>query len=218
MSNTDDRRAELIAAAVGDDLDDAELHELRALAAVDPTVDDEIEQLRDVVGRVSSLPTWIEPPADGSMRRQVVGRRTGRRLPVIAAAAAVGILAGVAGVLGIQAVRNAPVTGPPGTLGAYEQVDFDESEAGLTVDGGLVAHTWGTETVLEVSGVRTDEVYGVYLREASGLTMASGTFLGTPVPVDCRMNAAVGRSEVIGLEIRTARGDVVATAEVPQVS
>ncbi|GHP19363.1 hypothetical protein RN2511_040990 [Rhodococcus sp. NKCM2511] len=251
MTASPDRRAELIAAAVGDDLDDAEAGELRALAASDPTVDTEIAALRATTEQLErrgpNLP-WLDstpppglrerilaatqnadnavaPGRSGSSGLQPVARpRFGVRngsAGLAAAAALVGVVVGSAAVLGIDAYRSEPgepqvvVTGPPGTLGAYEEISFTTSGPTVDVEGGLVAHTWGTETVLEMDGISEGGPYDVVLVDRSGVDRPSGTFLGSTVTIECRMNAAVLRGDVAEIEIRGSDGVVLASAQVP---
>ncbi|WP_032365262.1 hypothetical protein [Rhodococcoides fascians] len=254
MTASPDRRAELIAAAVGDDLDDAEAGELRALAASDPTVDTEIAALRATTEQLErrgpNLP-WLDstpPPglrerilaatqnadntentvapgrSNSSGLQPVAGPRFGVRngsAGLAAAAALVGVVVGSAAVLGIDAYRSEPgeapvvVTGPPGTLGAYEEIAFTTSGPTVDVEGGLVAHTWGTETVLEMDGISEGGPYDVVLVDRSGVDRPSGTFLGSTVTIECRMNAAVLRGDVAEIEIRGSDGVVLASAQVP---
>ncbi|MBY4227794.1 anti-sigma factor [Rhodococcus fascians] len=254
MTASPDRRAELIAAAVGDDLDDAEAGELRALAASDPTVDTEIAALRATTEQLErrgpNLP-WLDstpPPglrerilaatqnadntentvaperSDSSGLQPVARPRFGVRngsAGLAAAAALVGVVVGSAAVLGIDAYRSEPgepqvvVTGPPGTLGAYEKISFTTSGPTVDVEGGLVAHTWGTETVLEMDGISDGGPYDVVLVDRSGVDRPSGTFLGSTVTIECRMNAAVLRGDVAEIEIRGSDGVVLASAQVP---
>ncbi|MGB3773587.1 MAG: hypothetical protein WBA00_20845 [Rhodococcus sp. (in: high G+C Gram-positive bacteria)] len=224
------RRNELIAGALADDLDEGETAELRALAVRDPSVDDEIRALRDTVDMLSPAAglNWTDPEPSELLRRRIarIERPAPPRWTTVAAAAA-GIAIGVGAVLGVQsvgagsdpAVIAQETVGPPGELGSFETVDFTESAPGVSVDGGLVAHTWGTETVLEITGVPVNEAFEVVLLGRSGETLpSSGTFLGSVVPIDCRMNAAVLRPEVVGIEIRAAAGRVMASASVPTVS
>ncbi|MBY3794222.1 anti-sigma factor [Rhodococcus fascians] len=251
MTASPDRRAELIAAAVGDDLDDAEADELRALAASDPTVDIEIAELRAtteqlerrgpdllwldstpppglrerILAATQNADNAVAPGRSGSSGLQpVAGPRFGVRngsAGLAAAAALVGVVVGSAAVLGIDAYRSEPgeaqvvVTGPPGTLGAYEEIAFTTSGPTVDVEGGLVAHTWGTETVLEMDGISDGGPYDVVLVDRSGVDRPSGTFLGSTVTIECRMNAAVLRGDVAEIEIRGSDGVVLASAQVP---
>ncbi|OZF46910.1 hypothetical protein [Rhodococcus sp. 14-1411-2a] len=255
MSAAPDRRAELIAAAVGDDLDDAEAAELRRLAASDPTIDDEIAELRSLTMTLGSRgPTdaWLESWTSPDLRERILGatgsserspqqdRRTqrfgGQRLGrqrfggqrrsagLAVAAAIVGVVVGSGVVLGVDAYRQDPtnppaaITGPPGTLGAYEQVAFTTEVPSVDIEGGLVAHTWGTETVLEMDGISDRGPYEVVLVDRSGVERPSGTFLGSDITIECRMNAAVLRQDVTDIEIRTSGGAVLARAQLPTAS
>ncbi|OZC97496.1 hypothetical protein CH275_25590 [Rhodococcus sp. 06-235-1A] len=241
MNARDDRRAELIAAAVAYDLDENEAAELRELAASDPTVDTDIAELRALTGTLGSRgPTgpWLESPTSPDLRERVMGttgdsawrsprennapRFGGRRrsAALVAAAATVGLVVGGGVVLGIDAFRQpadppAAITGPPGTLGAYEQVAFTTSVPSVDIEGGLVAHTWGTETILEMDGISGRGPYEVVLVDRSGTELPSGTFLGSDITIECRMNAAVLRGDVTEIEIRSSDGSVLASAQLP---
>ncbi|KQU36320.1 MULTISPECIES: hypothetical protein [unclassified Rhodococcus (in: high G+C Gram-positive bacteria)] len=225
------RREELIAAAVAGDLTDAERRELRILEAEDTSVADEIREMRETVASLGSAAglTWVDAQPGDLLRRRIVRPSAPGRL-VPAAAAVAGIAVGVAAVLGVQTVGTgggetpadstiaAPeVEGPPGELGAFEAIDFTASSPGVTVDGGLVAHTWGTETVLDMQGVPVDEAFEVVLVDRAGAERSSGSFLGSAVTIDCRMNAAVLRPDVAEIEIRAAGGDLLARAALPTV-
>lgn len=247
MSASPDRRAQLIAAAVGNDLDDAETSELRELAAADPTIDAEIAELRamtDLLGRRGPTEPWLEPPTPPDLRERILlgtsnsqrqrfgtqrfgTQRLGmqrRSAGLAAAAAIVGVVVGGGVVLGVETYRQQPetqptaITGPPGTLGAYEEVAFTTSAPSVDIEGGLVAHTWGTETVLEMDGISDRGPYEVVLLDRSGVERPSGTFLGSDVTIECRMNAAVLRQDVTDIEIRTSGGTVLARAQLPTAS
>jgi len=136
-------------------------------------------------------------------------------LAVLGAAACIGV--GVGGGVLATTARDAPVAGPPGTLGAVEQVAFAGEPSGVAVDGDLVAHTWGTETVLTVDGLPVGDAFSVVVVDDEGVEHESGTFLGTDVTIDCRLNAAVLREHVVAVEVRGADGVDIATATVPAV-
>ncbi|OZC76624.1 hypothetical protein CH251_07065 [Rhodococcus sp. 06-462-5] len=241
MSASPDRRAELIAAAVGDDLDDAEASELRELAAADPTIDTEIAELRamtDILGHHGPSEPWLEPATPPDLRERILvatghspRQRSGsqrfgmqrRSAGLAAAAAIVGVVVGSGVVLGVDAYRepaNPPtaITGPPGTLGAYEEIAFTTTAPSVDIEGGLVAHTWGTETVLEMDGISDRGPYEVVLVDRTGVERPSGTFLGSDITIECRMNAAVLRQDVTDIEIRTSGGAVLARAQLPTAS
>ncbi|MBY4129396.1 hypothetical protein HQO83_13425 [Rhodococcus fascians] len=236
MTDRDDRRAELIAAAVADDLDDTEAAELRELATSDPAVDRDIAELRSLTETLGSRgPTgpWLESSPSRQLRERVLGatgesawppqRSRGRRRSagLVAAAATVGLVIGGGVVLGVDAFGPTPegsaaaISGPPGTLGAYEQVAFVTSAPNVDIEGGLVAHTWGTETFLDMDGISDRGPYEVVLVDRSGAELPSGTFLGSDVTIECRMNAAVLRGDVTEIEIRGSDGSVLASAQLP---
>lgn len=249
MNARDDRRAELIAAAVADDLDDTETAELRELAASDPTVATDIADLRALTESLASRgPTgpWLESSTSPDLRERVLGTTGGsawpprtredpgtpevqrkqrfgqrRSIGLVAAAALVGLVVGSGVVLGVDALRptsdeqSVAITGPPGTLGAYEKVAFTTSVPTVDIEGGLVAHTWGTETFLDMDGISDRGPYEVVLVDRSGTELKSGTFLGSDVTIECRMNAAVLRGDVVEIEIRSSDGSLLASAQLP---
>ncbi|MBF4580165.1 hypothetical protein [Frigoribacterium sp. VKM Ac-2530] len=143
--------------------------------------------------------------------------RRSRRVALTLLGAAACVAVGVGGGVLAATPRDAHVAGPPGTLGAVEHVAFAGEPSGVAVDGDLVAHTWGTETVLTVDGLPTGEAFSVVVVDDTGAEHESGAFLGTDVTVDCRMNAAVLREHVVAVEVRGADGVEIATASVPSV-
>ncbi|NJC21810.1 hypothetical protein BJ994_000886 [Arthrobacter pigmenti] len=152
----------------------------------------------------------VPPPTSHRHRR--------RRVALMSTAAAASLL--VVGALGGIAINNAlqaPPGGPPGTLGAVEDVDFSRVQQGASFDASLVAHTWGTETVLEVDGLTVGDSYEVVLVSEDGRDLTSGTFFGSEQTVTCRMNAAVMREDVSALEIRRVTGEVVASSTLPDL-
>ncbi|WP_165068055.1 hypothetical protein [Marisediminicola senii] len=226
-----DRRAELVAAAVAGDLTPAERAELDALAAADASVVDEIEGMRAAVAMAAaSIGRWDSSAPSGALADRIAAiagstgnepvpditpatRRFRPASMVLGAAACVALGAGV--VLGAQAIQPGPPSGPPGTLGAVESVDFTGEPGGVAIDGSVIAHTWGTETVLEIDGLPAGDSYSVVLVGDDGVESPSGTFFGSEVTIDCRMNAAVMRDDVSALEIRDDSGDAVAVAMLP---
>lgn len=151
-------------------------------------------------------------PAAPAARSSTTGRRWGARF---ALAAAGGAVLGGALTLGVQQMLEAPPDGPPGTYGAVEEVTFDSQTPGVDLDANLIAHTWGTETVLEIDGLEPGESFTVVLVSEEGEEFASGTFLGSEVLIECRMNAAIMRDEVARVEITAADGDLIAGADLP---
>lgn len=227
-----ERRAELIAAALAGELTPEEGAELDALRADDPTVDAEFALLSGVTGALPAVHRWddAEPSAalaariaaiddGGTADAPVAPIRSSRRrmrplLLAVGAAACVGL--GLGGGLLLSAPPRA-VEGPPGTLGALEEVAFDGAPESVDIDGALVAHTWGTETVLTVEGLDAGAAFTVVVIGEDGDEFESGTFLGSTVPIDCRLNAAVLREDVAAVAIRSIDGGQIALAEVPDV-
>lgn len=231
-----DHEAALVAAAASGQLEPDEVAAYDALVAADPGVAAEVAELRALLTRVGEVGTWhdVEPSADLAARvlatphaavqerdkepTRLDDHRPRRRrlLTGVAAAAALVVLGGVVGVAA-QDWREQPPQGPPGTLGAVEQIDFRGEPADVDIEASLVAHTWGTETVLDMDGWTPGERFEVVLVGADGEAEGSGSFLGSQVTVVCRMNGALMREEVDVVEIRDARGRVVATSDVPAV-
>jgi len=232
MTDPVDRRAELVAAAASDDLNPDEARELALLRATDPSIDVEIAELRAMIGDLGDTP-WDSSEPDAALRDRVLaigealpapapvvpiarGRRWAVGLALAACVAGGAVIGG--GAVGLLDGDDGPRPGAPGVLGALEHIDFSGEPAGVSIDGSLVAHTWGTETILEVAGLPAGESYSVVLVGADGASVDSGTFFGSTVTIDCRMNAALDRPEVDAVEIRDMSGAVVAAAELPAVA
>ena len=263
----DDRRAELVAAALGDDLSPAEADEFARLRAADPTIDRELAELGGLPGALAGLGSWQDVEPSAELRRRVEGvagaeapgataSTTGpapvagtappaprapqapghasapaptapsapvtplrpRRRPlvtVLGAAACLALGAGVGAL--VAAPRDSTPEGPAGTLGAVEPIDFAGAPTGVRVEGDLVAHTWGTETLLTVTGLPVGTAFSVVVIDDEGGEHPSGAFLGTEVEIDCQLTAAVTRDHVSSVEIRGADGEL-AVAAVPAVA
>ncbi|SDH88532.1 hypothetical protein [Agrococcus jejuensis] len=167
----------------------------------------------DAATRPVAASAPVAPPASLDARR----RRRRLLLPLAAGAAAC-LAIGVG--IGAAAFGERPVPvvqGPPGTLGAVEDVAFVGAPAGLAITGALVAHTWGTETVLTIDGLPAGEAFTVVVVGEDGTEYESGAMLGSDVTIDCRLNAAVLREDVAAVEIRAASGDEIAHADVVDV-
>lgn len=250
------RREELIAAALADDLTPAETQELADASAADPSMVDDLAELRETVSRLGAARvTWREeepspdladriadaasfgaagaaaagaPPARAGAPPARAGTRSWSTRPqastrtrwstslLLGAAAALLVVGGFGGQL-VRSLLDAPPSGPPGTLGAVEQITFTEAPEGSAIEASLVAHTWGTETLLEVDGVAVGETFEVILVSASGQELTSGTFFGTEQTVTCRMNAALLREDLARVLIEGSDGAVLASSEVPTV-
>lgn len=159
----------------------------------------------------------VRLPRDRSERARVGGGVPPRRWLAGAAAAVVLLGAGAAGGALLDSRLSAPPDGPPGTLGAVEPIEFDGLPAGVEVDASLVAHTWGTETVLEMDGWTPGDRYRLVLVGPDGELEDSGTFLGSQVTIDCKMNGALLREDVEAVQILDDSDEVVATSDLPDV-
>lgn len=242
MSEDADRRAELIAGALAGELTPAEQEELDEAARRDPSIQEELTELRGTLGRLDGVGlSWVEadPPDDLADR---VAAATGSGVPgsprpspspkvspspppgrgrspwLLAAAAACLVGVGVAGTLTYQGVVDAPVQGPPGTLGAVEEISFTGEPTGSRIEASLVAHTWGTETLLEIDGFEVGETFEVVLVSTSGEEFSSGTFIGAEATVLCRMNAAIMREEVVQVRIDSTDETVRLVSDLPVAS
>lgn len=234
MSTPDERIEELIAAAVAGELTPGENDEFARLRAEHPWIDDELRSLRSIGDRVHAADVeWTDAAATEALRARIVGipipsdrpsasaapvveRIPARRrwmTPVLAAAC---LVVGVAIGIGTPALLTTTPTGPPGTLGAVEPLDVRDESVGLRVDAELVAHTWGTEAVLDVTGLAVGETYSVVFIGADGTEFSAGEMLGSTVEIHCRLNAAVLREDAVRLEIRNEDATPVALAELPE--
>ncbi|MFG6476437.1 hypothetical protein ACFXP7_08605 [Microbacterium sp. P06] len=230
MNSPDDRAAELIAAAVAGALTPAESAEFDDLRRREPWIDDEVASLRALTGELDGV-SWTPSEPDGSLRDRVASislheatdapapmtelRPRPRRwvLPALGAAClALGLVLGVA----LPSFNTTP-SGPPGTLGAVEPVDVSDGPEGTTIDADLVAHTWGTEAIVDAAGLEVGATYAVVLVASDGTEYSAGAMLGSAVPIHCSVNAAVLREDVARLEIRDAGSGVVAAADLPEV-
>jgi hypothetical protein len=232
MTDAADRRAQLIAAAATWELTAAEAVELERLTAADPSVRAEVLELRATISRTTgALGGWDDAAPPPALRDRVLAlesptapvaplRARSRRPLLVGLAAACLVVGAGAGAAVSGLVDPGPqpqATGAPGVLGALEHIDFTGEPGGVAIDGSLVAHTWGTETVLEIAGLPAGDSYSVVLVGSDGVRFDSGSFVGSTVTIDCRMNAAVLRPEVASVAIEDVAGHVVASAALPAV-
>ncbi|WP_146340272.1 hypothetical protein [Nesterenkonia sp. NBAIMH1] len=238
MRSLPPRAEELIAAELAGETTDAERAELEALAVEDHSVRRAWDELAPVAARLErSVGAWDEadPPArladtvspaapaedpspsavdEASPADGARGRR--RRLAAWFALAAAGsFLAGAGLTAVLDQTMDRPPDGPPGTYGMVEEVTFDEATPQAEIDASIIAHTWGTETVLEIDGLAPERTFTVTLVDEDGVEHPSGTFFGSELLIECRMNAAVMRQDVSHVEIHADDGSTVAAADLP---
>lgn len=134
-------------------------------------------------------------------------RDTSRWLrPLLAVAAAVAILAG--GVAIGTRIAPAPI-GPP-----FEVLSFQPPPPGVDASGKLIAHTWGTEVSLVISGLDAGHEYRVTFVRSDGSEVAGGTFIGvSDRPIVCSLNGALLREEATLLRISDELGQPVLQAD-----
>lgn len=136
-------------------------------------------------------------------------RRTRRRFAAGLAAAAV-----LVATLAVAVFVDLPVdTGPPG-LGDVEEISFTEVPDDVTVDGSVVAHTWGTEVILEMEGLEDGELYTAEVEREDGDPASAGTFIGDgDLLVECILNGAVLREDAQAVSVTDSDGEVVLYSE-----
>ena len=124
-----------------------------------------------------------------------------------------GLAAGVGGLAGYLArdltIPDAPPTAP------VEAITLQAAD-GVTATGGLINHTWGTELLLDVSGLEAGTTYVVDYRLADGSTVPAGSLLAVAgVLMKCRFNAAPLRADVRRIEVRDPDRRAMIRADIP---
>jgi Putative zinc-finger len=201
-------------------LDEGERTDLQTHLSSCPVCQAEVRELEPVVAALAdAAPDRIDddpsPPGDleeltlapilGDVHR---ARRRRRRLQwsALAAAAICVVAIGLAGFVGLLEPAVALVEPVPFTVAP-----------GMEVDGHLIAHAWGTEIRLVLSGLRDGQTYKVTLVSKDGERVNAGTFIGIgDKPLRCTFNAALLRKEADRLEVRTAGGELVSFAKLPE--
>ncbi|MEZ5266489.1 MAG: anti-sigma factor [Acidimicrobiia bacterium] len=105
--------------------------------------------------------------------------------------------------LGAAAAAGIAVGGTGGVLLSNERSDAPALEAvavrsasGVSASAGLIAHTWGLEVVLDITGLPAGTAYEMTFVTTDGRRVAAGGFIGTGGRMICRNNGAVLRSDV----------------------
>lgn len=127
-----------------------------------------------------------------------------------------GIAAGVAGVAGYVArdlvdEPPAPEAGP-----TIEPVTFTGEPK--VASAGLINHTWGTELLLDVQGLKAGTAYDIVFSTTQGDVAAGSLLAVEEVLMKCRFNAAPLRADVRAITVRDPQGRPVLTAELPTVA
>lgn len=157
------------------------------------------------IARESRTDDPQQPPIDLARRRRDGNRGTIRTL--LAAAAALALL--VAGIAIGTRIAPAP-PGPP-----FEVLAFEPPPVGVTAAGKLIAHTWGSEVQLVITGLEDGAVYRASFIGEDGQETPAGTFIGVSArPIVCNLNAAVLREHVALLRVVDQGGETVLEADV----
>ena len=169
------------------------------------------------LGRALGLDPTAEPPPErvAALRaaaRRILGaparRRAHRRLLLTG-----GIAAGVGGVAG-HLGRGADGT-PPTAAPTLEQIRFTGEADVMT--SALVNHTWGTELLLDLTGLEPGTTYDVVFETANGEVAAGSLLAVADRSMRCRFSAAPLRAEVGAVELRGTGGTPALRAELPPV-
>ena len=185
-----------------------------------PVCQAEVRELEPVVAALAdAAPDRIEeepwPPGDleESTLAPILGkihrarRRSGRfQWSGLAAAAAICVV--VIGLAGFVGLLEPAV--------ALEPLSFSVAP-GMEVEGYLIEHARGTEIRLVVSGSRDGQTHRVTLVSEDGERVNAGTFIGIgDKKLRYTFNAALLRKEADRLEVRTAGGELVFFAKLPE--
>ena len=137
------------------------------------------------------------------------GPETGRRRKWLTAPGLAAASLAVAALV-FAAVWILPLEPEEPGLGDVEPISFSTEPEGVSADGEVVAHTWGTEVMLEVEGLEEGEQYKVDMTDAEGTRVSAGTLIGdNDVPVECVLNGAVLRQNAEAISVRNSDGAVV---------
>lgn len=185
--------------ALLDLVDPAHFHEL---AAPGPDLG---ERITDQVATESVL---------RDARDRASSRRAARRSQAgLVAAAAVVVLAVGGGVVIGRATAPAPVAAPAVPLEAVNLQTVDDSSVHVD-SANLIAHTWGVELRVVADGFAEGETFRAAFRDRDGSLVPAGEFRGTgPAEMNCNLQSAELRDEVVAVQITNDRGDVILASE-----
>ncbi len=223
MRDRDHRRyRELLGAYALGQLDEPESSELRRHLEDCAECRAEEAGLRAVVAALPagpvSEPSPMEAEPSPGLEDRILGatdagedRRRARRGFAAAGLAAAAVLVVT---LAVAVFADLPLdTGEPG-LGDVEEISFSVAPEDGAVDGAVVAHTWGTEVILEMEGLEDGEFYTVAVEPEDGEPVSAGTFIGdADLPVECVLNGAVLREDARAVSVTDSEGNVVLRSE-----
>jgi hypothetical protein len=190
-----------------------------------PVCQAEVRELEPVVAALAQAApdriggdTW--PPEDleeltlAPILREIHSARRRRRRSRWSALAAAAICVVVIGLAGVSWPLE-----PALSLESHlqERLSFYGEARGVDVEGNLMAHSWGTEIKLVVSGTRDGQTHRITLLREDGERVNAGTFIGIgDKPLSLHLNAALLREDAARMEVRTPGGELVFFANLPQ--
>lgn len=164
----------------------------------------------DARDELPAPPKNLETRTFARIGSEARGRRRQRLYTWTAAAAAAAVLVVVAGLVALVPLFGGPPTEP---------VAFSQVSSGVEAEASLIAHTWGTETVLVAEGLENGRTYEVTLTSADGAEVPSGTFVVTGEgPIECNLTAALLRENATRLRVLADGGEPVLEADLPDIS
>jgi hypothetical protein len=215
------RYQEQIGAFLLGKLDAEELKAMQAHLDSCPGCQAEARELEPVVAALAdAVPDRIDevtrPPGDleESTLAPILGEiqhaRSSRRQFQWSAVAAAAIFVVVMGLAGVAGLLVSEVSA--------EQLSFSDKARGVDVNGDLIAHDWGTEIQLVVSGLRAGQKYIVTLISEAGDEVNFGTIIGTgDKQLECTFNTEkLSREEATRLEVHTPGGELAFLAKLPE--
>ncbi len=85
----------------------------------------------------------------------------------------------------------------------------------IRTEAGLINHTWGTELMLDVTGLAAGTTYDVVYRTSAGRVSAGSLLAVDGQLMKCRFNAASLRSDVRQIAVVDPAGADVLVADLP---
>lgn len=176
----------------------SDLEELRAAAAAAALADPEGLRV------TASPPTLADRIVDRVAGEAASARRSQReRLLLGVAGAAAAVVVAVALVFGLTRHDG-------GETLRIELTGADRVEASAV----LAARPWGTEVILEVSGLDEGEVYWLWLTDAGGERVAAGSLMGTGERSRVVLGSALPADEARRIWLTDEADEVVLDAEI----
>jgi hypothetical protein len=214
------RYREQIGAFLLGKLDEGERKAMQTHLNSCPVCQAEVRELEPVVGALADAsPDRIDeapwPPGDleeltlAPILEEMHRARRHRRRSRWSALAAAAIFVVAIGLAGFTWLLEPAVA-------LVEPVPFSVAP-GMEVEGHLIEHDSGTEIRLVVSGLRDGQTYRVTLVSEDGERINAGTFIGIgDKQLRYTFNAALLRKDADRLEVRTAGGELVFFAKLPE--